>query len=127
MINSNPYQQYLNNAVNSAAPAQLTLMLYNGSIKFARQGMDAIEAGKIEDAHKAILRIQDIVNYLFATLDPAYEVSGNLSALYKYIDELLIEANLKKDPNMLQEAVALLEELRDTWGGAILKTAGGDA
>lgn len=120
-MDSNPYHQYLHNAVNNAAPDQLTMMLYNASIKFARQGMDAIEEGKVEGAHRAMVKVQEIVNYLSATLDPAYEVSGNLAALYNYIAELLLEANLKKDRHQLQQAVTLLEELRNTWGEAVIK------
>lgn len=120
-MNINPYQQYLHNAVNSSAPTQLTLMLFNGSIKFTRQGIDAIKEGKIEDAHKAIIRVQNIVNYLSATLNPTFEISGSLSALYAYIVDTLTMANLKKDHILLQEVVNLLEELRDTFSRVILK------
>lgn len=116
MVNQHAYQQYQQNAVNSASPVQLTLMLYNGAIKFARQGLTAIEDGRIEDAHNSVIRVQEIVHYLQSTLDPDQEISGNLSALYNYITEQLIQANFKKDPAVLQEAVNMLEELRDTWG-----------
>ncbi|MEW5953254.1 MAG: flagellar export chaperone FliS [Bacillota bacterium] len=116
----NPYQQYQQNAVSSAAPAQLTMMLYNGAIKFARQGVVAIEAAEIEEAHKAIMRVQDIINYLSATLNPAYDVAGNLAALYDYMVYRLLQANLKKDAVLVQEVIAMLEELRDTWEQAVL-------
>lgn len=120
MVN-NPYQQYQQNAVSSAAPPQLTLMLFNGALKFARQGVAAIEAARVEEAHKAIMRVQEIINYLSATLNPSYEVTGNLAALYDYMSDRLMQANLKKDAVLIQEVIAMLEELRDTWGQATLK------
>lgn len=116
MINQNAYQQYQQNAINSATPVQLTLMLYNGAIKFARQGLLATAEGRIEVAHHSNMRVQEIVYYLQSTLDLDQEISGNLSALYTYMTEQLIQANLKKDPAVLQEVVDMLEELRDTWG-----------
>ncbi len=123
MIGVNPYQQYRQNAVKSAGRGELTLMLYNGAVKFVKQGMKFIEEKNIEGTHNAIVRAQEIILHLSDTLNMEYELSQNLARLYDYINRRLVEANLKKDEQVLAEVLGLVEELRDTWAEAI-KRAG---
>ncbi|MFZ5591474.1 MAG: flagellar export chaperone FliS [Bacillota bacterium] len=120
----NPYQQYRQNAVNSAAPGELTLMLYNGAIKFLHQAREAIAAKDVPGAHEALVRAQEIIQYLFDTLDMQYEIAGNLAALYDFILRQLRQANIKKDVGPVEEVLPLLEDLRDTWGKALLAVKG---
>lgn len=122
-MTNNPYAQYRQNAVATAGPGELTLMLYNGAVKFIRQGMKFIEEKNIEGAHNTIVRAQDIILHLNETLNMEYEISKNLALLYDYIYRHLTEANVKKDRQILTEALGLVEELRDTWAQAI-KLAG---
>ena len=112
---------YKNQQVNSAAPEQLTLMLYSGAARFVSENIKAVTDCKFEDAHKAHLRAQDIVLYLKETLDMQYEISHNLFQLYDYINYRMNEANLKKDIAQLEEAKGMLVELRDTWAEAMKK------
>ncbi|WP_066637331.1 flagellar export chaperone FliS [Desulfolucanica intricata] len=111
----NPYQQYRQNSVTSAPPGQLTLMLYNGALKFIKTAVISIEKKDISSANNAIIRAQDIILYLNETLNKNYEPAHNLSSLYDYIYRRLVEANIKKDTAVLEEAASLVEELRDTW------------
>ena len=122
-MNNNPYQQYQQNAVMSASPGELTLMLYNGAVRFIKQGLTFIEERNIQGAHEAIVRAQEIVLHLSGTLNMDYELSKNLASLYDYINRRLVEANAKKDRAALAEALGLVEDLRDTWAQAV-KLAG---
>jgi flagellar secretion chaperone FliS len=112
---------YKKQQVGSAAPEQLTLMLYSGAVRFVTENIKAVAENRLDDAHKAHLRAQDIVVYLMETLDMQYDISHNLFQLYEYIKFRLNEANLKKDAAQLEEAKGLLVELRDTWSEAMKK------
>lgn len=115
MAVNNPYAQYQQNAVLNARPAELVTRLFTGALKFIRQAEQAIESKDIEGAHNALVRAQDIFAYLRGTLNPDYEIAQNLDALYDYICERLVQANLKKDREILAEAGRMVEELRETW------------
>lgn len=115
----NPYQNYKKNAILTASKEELTLMLYDGAIKFCNQAIMAVEANKIEDAHHLIRKVEDIVQEFVITLKPEYEVSKSLSAMYDYINRRLAEANAKKDAEILREVLGYLKELRDTWKEAM--------
>ncbi|MFX4261962.1 flagellar export chaperone FliS [Pelotomaculum propionicicum] len=119
MYNCNPYQQYKQNSVISAGKGELTLILYDGAVKFIKQGIKHLEEGKIQDVHNAILKAQEIITHLSETLNMEYEISGNLSSLYEYINRRLFEANMKKDKYILGEALGLVVDLRDTWREAV--------
>lgn len=119
MTYNNMYQQYQQNSINTASPEELTLMLYNGAIKFINLGKVYIEKKEIEQANSAIKRAQDIIHELNNTLDMSYEISNNLRSIYTFILEKLIDANIKKDVKCLDEALPLIEEIRDTWKEAM--------
>ena len=119
MALKNPYDQYKQNNVMLASPEELTLMLYNGGIKFTNQAMYAIDEKNIAKAHEAIMRVREVIMELNFTLDMKYEISGQLRSLYNYIITLLTEANIRKEKVYLQEALELITELRDTWKEAM--------
>lgn len=113
------YEQYKENSIFTASPEELTLMLYNGLIKFIMQAQMAIDENDMEKAHNSNLRAQDIIMEFQATLDMKYELSRGLMALYEYMHRRLIEANIKKDRDILEEVLGFARELRDTWQQAM--------
>ena len=115
----NPYQKYQNNSVMTASPEELTLMLYNGAIKFCNLGKEAIEKNNIEVSHKNIVKAQAIIQELRVTLDPKYPISAEMKRLYEFIEQLLLEANLKKDITKIDQALDLIRDFRDTWQEAM--------
>ncbi|MDA8228551.1 MAG: flagellar export chaperone FliS [Desulfitobacterium hafniense] len=115
----NPYQQYQNNQVNTATPGELTLLLYNGAVKFCKQAIQANEEEDIQKTNLFIQKVQAIITELTVTLDTSFEVGQNLAQVYDYINYRLLEANINKSTEMLIEACGMLEELRDTWAEAI--------
>lgn len=119
MYNINPYQQYKHNSIISADKGELTLLLYDGAVKSIKQGIKFIEEKRIQDVHNSIIKAQEIITYLSETLNMEYEISGNLSSLYEYINRRLFEANMKKDKYILDEILGLVADLRDTWREAV--------
>lgn len=111
----NAYAQYSNNKVLTASPAELTLMLYEGMIKFCNRAIDAVEHKDIPKAHTNIMKIEDIVEHLRITLDMKYPVAQDFERIYLYLDRRLVEANIKKDKEILEEISEHLHMLRDTW------------
>lgn len=115
MTNKQGYAAYESNKIMTATPAELTLMLYEGAIKFCNIAIVAIEKKDIEKAHINIIKVQDIITEFQATLDHKYAVAKDFDNVYEYLQQRLLEANLKKDPEILEEVLKHLRTMRDTW------------
>src|SRR5690606_20211487 len=115
MSMANPYQAYRQNAVNTATPGELTLMLYDGCLKFIRLAKEAINQENIEEKNKNIQKAQHIITELMVTLDMKYEISKQIMPLYDFVRSKLIEANVKNSVQSLEEAETIVTEFRDTW------------
>lgn len=111
----NPYAQYNNSKILTASPAELTLMLYDGAIKFCNIAAIGMEKGDIEKAHKNIVRVQRIIEEFRNTLDRRYPVAEDFDRVYVYILRRLLEANIHKDKDILEEVLTHLRSMRDTW------------
>ncbi len=119
MAVQNPYAKFTNNAVFTASKEELTLMLYEGALKFTNQAITAIEAKDLTKANELIIRVEDIIREFQITLNHKYEVSKNFAALYEYIYRRLIDANIAKDIAILEEVRGLLRDFRDMWKEAM--------
>ena len=115
MIAQQGYGAYANNKIMTASPAELTLMLYEGAIKFCNIALIGIEQNDIEKSHNNIIKVEKIIDEFRATLNPKYEVSKDFDNVYAYLKQRLIEANMKKDPEILEEVLKHLRTMRDTW------------
>ncbi len=115
------YAQYNNSKVLTASPAELTLMLYEGAIKFCNIAIMAIEKKDIEKSHINIVKVENIINYLQSTLDTKYPVSQDYDRIYTYLQQRLAQANIKKDPGILEEVCEHLRSVRDTWKEVMAK------
>lgn len=115
MATINPYQAYQQNSVMTASPQELTLMLYNGSLKFMKLAKKAMADNNFQEKNTNIIKAQNITQELRVTLDPDAEISKNMEQLYEYMYTRLIEANTKNDVGILEEVEGLMVELRDTW------------
>ncbi len=111
----NAYSQYNNNKIMTASPAELTLMLYEGAIKFCNIAETAVEQKDIQKAHTNIVKVQKIIDYLRQTLDMSYPVAQDFERIYLYLSDRLIVANIKKDKAILEEINMHLHSVRDTW------------
>jgi flagellar protein FliS len=106
-------------AVMTASKEELTLMLYEGGIKFCNQALVALEKKDIPKANELILRIQDIVREFQITLDHKYPISQQFNNLYDYMFRRLVEANFRKDAAILTEVLGMFRFFRDTWKEAM--------
>jgi len=111
----NPYQTYQQNSVLTASPQELTLMLYNGCLKFIKLAKRAMMEKNFEEKNTNIIKAQMIIQELRSTLDPNIELSQGLEQMYEYLYNRLVEANMKNDEEALDEVVNFVMELRDTW------------
>jgi len=109
------YAQYNNSKIMTASPAELSLMLYEGAIKFCNIAIIAIEQKDIEKAHINITKANNIIMEFQITLDHKYLVAQEFQNVYDYIYDRLVEANIKKDKEIMEEVLLHLRGLRDTW------------
>lgn len=114
-INNNPYAQYQNSRILTASPAELTLMLYEGAIKFGNMAVMGMKQKDIEKAHVNLRKVQRIVAEFRVTLDMKYPVAQDFDRIYVYLEERMSEANITKDPEIMEEVVTHLRSMRDTW------------
>jgi flagellar secretion chaperone FliS len=114
---SNAYNAYKNNSVNYASREQLLLMLLDGAVKFSKIGRQAIVDKDVKKAHENLVKTQNIFYELMATLDVAIggEWAQNLMNIYDFINRRLTDANIKKDVDIMNEIIPLIEDVRDTW------------
>ncbi len=110
---------YLEQKVMAAKPEELTLMLYEGAIKFLKKAKLFNDQKEITKSHESNLRAQAIVEELRATLDMNVKISEEFERLYIYMNERLVEANINKDNTILDEVIGLLGEFRDAWKQAM--------
>ena len=115
MAVNNPYQSYQQNSVTQSTPGELTLMLYNGCIKFLNQAKKGIETNNIELRNTNIQKAQAIIREFMITLDKSIPVSESMFDLYEYMNNRLIEANVNNDVSIVEEVIGYTTEFRDTW------------
>jgi flagellar secretion chaperone FliS len=120
MQTNNAYNAYKNNSVNYASREQLLLMLLDGAVKFTKIGRQAIVDKDIKKAHENLVKTQNIFYELMATLDVAKggEWAQSLMNIYEFIVRRLTDANIKKNVDIMNEVIPLIEDVRDTWSEA---------
>lgn len=115
MLSQQAYSQYNNSKVLTASPAELTLMLYEGAIKFCNIAILAIEQDDPQKAHTNIIKAENIILELQSTLNHKYPVAKDFDQIYDYVYERMVQANLQKDKEILEEILGHLRGIRDTW------------
>ena len=112
---TNAAAAYKDSKILTASPAELTLMLYEGAIKFCNLAALAIEKRQLDKANINIIKAERIITELRTTLNFDYPVAKDFELVYDYIYRRLVESNLKKDTEILEEALQYIREMRDTW------------
>lgn len=122
----NPYAQYQNSKVLTATPGELTLMLYEGMVKFINMSVIAVEENNIQKANLNIQKAERIVDHLSATLNHNYPVAKDFQNIYDCIMQALIQGNVKKDVKELKRALEYARMIRDTWKSVMKSTDKGN-
>ncbi|NMM54307.1 flagellar export chaperone FliS [Paenibacillus aquistagni] len=114
---TNGYQAYQRNKYETASPHRLTLMLYDGGLRFIFQARTALEQQQHASAHQFLLKAQDVIYELISSLNEREggELAANLKSIYLYIIDILVQANMTKQAESLQEAADLLTSIRQAW------------
>ena len=117
MAYGNHAQEFRKNAVLGASPAQLVVMLYDGALRFIEAGRAAMRAHNLDRQNEALQRAQKIIAELLGSLDRVQggEIAANLDALYHFVLDRLVEANIRDDETLLDVAAKPLRELREAW------------
>ena len=118
---NNAAEVYKKQQVMTASPEALTLMLYNGCLKFIKEGLEALDEKNYENANISFQKAQNIISEFRVTLNMDYEISHQLLPLYNYAYDRLVEGNMKGDPAIIKEADDIMIGLRDAWSGAMKK------
>jgi len=115
--NTNPYNQYKQTQITTANQGKLIVMLYDGAIKFLNIALDNMSPRTYDVVNNNIIKAQDIITELLLSLnmEEGGEISQNLFNLYMYFKRQLLEANIKKDAEIINQILKLLKELRDAW------------
>ncbi len=121
-FNQNIAQEYNRNKILTASPAELTLMLYEGAIKFCNIALIAIEKQDYEKANINIKKAENIITEFKVTLNHKYQVAKDFENVYNYIYSLLVDANIKKDTEILNRALDEIRGMRDTWKEVMNRT-----
>lgn len=111
----NPYKHYQEQAIRTASPDKLIVMLFDGAIRFSGKAKNHILEKNYEEAGKAIYRCQDIMDYLINTLNPQMAIAAEIEKMYDYIQYNFVQANLTKEIGFLEEAEIYLKDFRETW------------
>ncbi len=111
----NAYAQYNNSRILTASPAELTLLLYEGAIKFGNIAILKMEQKDIQGAHNNIVRVEKIIDYLRETLDMKYPVAQDFENIYVYLSRRITDAMISKNPADMEEVVTHLRSVRDNW------------
>ncbi len=116
MSDSQP-NQYLRDAVMTATPEQLHLMLYDGAIRYALQAKDALSAKDYETSHEKLTRAQNIIIEMQSGLryDVNPELCGRVASIYNFLYRKLLDANIQRDTSCIDDAVKVLRVERETW------------
>ena len=120
MVN-NAAEAYKKQQILTATPETLTLMLYNGCLKFIKEGSDALAEKNYEAANISLQKAQNIISEFRITLNMDYEISHQLMPLYNYAYDRLVEGNLDNNFDAIKEATDIITELRDAWAQAMKK------
>ncbi|HZK34809.1 MAG TPA: flagellar export chaperone FliS [Bacillota bacterium] len=113
---NNAYQVYESNQVNTAPKGRLLLMLYDGALKFLKQAKKAMEVNDVPRAHESLIKAEDIICALMDTLNTdAGSIADNLYALYDYIYREMVNANIHKDKEKVDQIYDMVQDLRNTW------------
>lgn len=111
----NPYQKYKQQSIMTMTQGEMLLKLYAETITQLMGGMACIEKKDYAQANKAMQKAQRILLHLKATLDFQYEISNNLSMLYDFFIQKIVEANISKTTAPVEEVLPMIEQLRDSF------------
>lgn len=114
----NPYEQYKTASVSTMTQGEMLIALYDEVIKQLNKSIIYIQEKNISEANKSLIKSQDIINYLIATLDDKYPISAQLTAMYEFFNQQILQSNIKKEATYINEILPLITDLKVTFAQA---------
>ena len=118
---NNAAEAYKRQQIMTATPEALTLMLYDGCLRFMKEGLDAMEKKQWEQCNTSLQKAENIISEFRVTLDMQYDIAKQLMPLYEYCYNCLVEGNMRSKPEKVIEAMGIIKELRGAWAQAMIK------
>lgn len=112
---ASPYQTYRDLSAQTASPAKLLLMLFDGAIRFTKQSIEGLETGDYVKVNENLAKVQAILNELMTSLDRSYPIAEDMLRMYEYMHYTAIQANIRKDVQLAQEVLTYLQQFKETW------------
>ena len=112
-------EAYKRQQIMTATPEALTLMLYNGALRFMNEGIEAMQNKHYEQANISLQKAQNIITEFRLTLKMEYDISKQLLQLYNYVYDGLMQGNMQQDVKKIEECRGIITELRDAWRDAM--------
>jgi len=123
--NHEPAKAYLRNKILNASPMELIIILYEGAIAACARARELFGPGRRRDTCEALVRAQNMVRELRSSLDMSRgDIAAGLYRLYSYMIQRLVEANVRRKPEHIDEVLRILTELKRTWVEALEKQGG---
>lgn len=109
--------EYRKNAVTGATPLQLVVMLYDGALRFMNSARTAMASRNLEEQNAQLQKAQRIVTELMSCLDmqQGKEIAQNLFAIYSYVYNLLVQANIEDRIDLVDQSFEIMAQLRESW------------
>lgn len=111
----NAYSEYKKQSLSTLTPMEIVVKLYDEAEKQMNRAIIHINEKNYASANKELQKSQDIVNALRSVLDMKIPMSKDLDALYAYFNRQLVNANVKKDINIIKELLPMFADLRDAF------------
>lgn len=118
-VSNSKTDAYLELKIMNAKPEELILMLYDGLVKFISQAKNFNEQNQYDRSNTTNIRAQEILQELRSSLNLEIEISNSLESLYVFMIDHLVEANIQKSNELLDEVLEMAKDLRDTWKTAM--------
>jgi flagellar protein FliS len=127
-MNAYAKNAYVDNAITTASPARMLVMLCDRLVLDVQRGLDAQRAGNLPESHNQLVHAQEIVIHLRSTLRvEAWDGGPGLASLYDWLHNELIRANVTKDPALTEGCLSIVSDLAETWTAAAVQSAAAGA
>lgn len=114
-MNTQGYQQYKAQSINTMTQGELLMLLYDELVKRLIRSELALKKEDFELFETSVVRCIDIVHYLDDTLDMQYPISRDLHRLYDYFLYMLNRVRFGRNKEVLEQVKPQIIDLRDTF------------
>ena len=111
----NKYQAYKQQSVMTMTQGEMLNTLYDGLLKALYAAKGGLETRDYSVANRELIRAQKILNYLKTTLNHQYEIANNLEMLYNFFLQQIVQANVRKSSEHMDDVIEMVTQLRDAF------------